>query len=160
MSRTTEVVHIDALPWEEAQHGDRNQWKRKRLGVAAGGEQIGASLYEIPPGKRSFPYHFHWANEEALLVVEGSGTLRLPEGQVPIAKGDYVALRASPEGAHQVINTSDKPLRYLMFSTMIEPDVGVYPDSNKIGVFPSKKDRASYVFFRSGEAVDYWDGEG
>jgi len=41
-----------------------------------------------------------------------------------------------------------------------EPDVGVYPDSNKIGVFRSKKDRASYVFFRSGEAVDYWDGEG
>ena len=76
-------------------------------------------MYEVPPGKRAWPYHYHLANEEAVYVLEA---------------GDRVALKKGEAGAHGVINTSEVPLRYLYFPTMAEPDVLVYPDSRKIGI--------------------------
>ena len=76
------------------------------------------------------------ANEEAIYVLEGSGTLRIGEEEVPISKGDYVTFPAArEEGAHQLVNTSNSTLRYLCFSTMIEPDAMIYPGSGKIGGF-------------------------
>jgi uncharacterized cupin superfamily protein len=79
-------------------------------------------------------YHYHLANEEAIYVLEGSGTLRIGGEEIQVSRGDYVTFLSRAEGAHQIVNTSDEPLRYLCFSTMAEPDVMVYPDSGKIGV--------------------------
>ncbi len=68
-------------------------------------------------------------------------------------------------GAHQSINSSDKPLRFLCFSTMIEPDAMIYPDSNKIGLFASsapggpKEKRTLSKFLRSDAEVGYYEGE-
>ncbi len=68
-------------------------------------------------------------------------------------------------GAHQIIDSSDKPLRYLCFSTMIEPDARIYPDSNKIGLFAGsapggpKEKRTLSKFLRSDAEVGYYVGE-
>jgi len=76
-----------------------------------------------------------------------------------------VALPVGESGAHQIINNSDKPLRYLCFSTMIEPDMMVYPDSDKIGLFAGsapggpKQNRTSSKFLRGEAEVDYYEGE-
>jgi hypothetical protein len=62
-------------------------------------------------------------------------------------------------------NTSSQPCRYLVISTMQEPDIGVYPDSDKVGVFAGAAPgglaelRTLSGFFRRSAAVDYWDGE-
>jgi mannose-6-phosphate isomerase-like protein (cupin superfamily) len=85
--------------------------------------------------RRAWPYHYHLANEEAIYVLEGSGTLRIGGEEIRVSQGDYVALPARAQAAHQIVNDSGAVLRYLCFSTMVEPDVMVYPDSGKVGIF-------------------------
>ena len=135
MREDPNVVNEQDLGWGEQSHGERFGYRRKQLGSAIGGEKLGCSLYEVPPGRRAWPYHYHLANEEAIYVLEGSETLRIGEREVALLRGDYVAMPVGEIGAHQIINSSDKPLRYLCFSTMIEPAAMIYPDSNKIGLF-------------------------
>ena len=156
-------VNRDDLDWRTAER-DETAFRRKQLGEAADGDRLGCSLYELPPGKKSWPYHYHAGNEEALYVLAGAGTVRLDGESHPLAAGDYVALPADERGAHRVINDGDDPLRYLAISTMETPDVTVYPDSGKIGVFdgapPGGRDeRTLEGFFRLDDAVGYWDGE-
>jgi uncharacterized cupin superfamily protein len=165
MERPANVVNVDGVAWEEQKRGTRYEVKRKRLGLAAGGKRLGCSLCEVPPGKRPWPLHYHTANEEAMFVLEGSGTLRLGDAEVPIHAGDYVALPIGNAHAHQVVNTGTKTLRFLGFSTMDEPDISVYPESGKIGVFAGSAPggdptaRTLYSFLPLKAAVDYWDGE-
>ncbi len=70
-------------------------------------------------------YRYHGANEEAIYVLEGSGMLRVNGEEVSISEGDYAAFPVSVEGAHQLVNTSDKTLRYLCLSSMAQPDAMV-----------------------------------
>jgi uncharacterized cupin superfamily protein len=165
MREHSNVVNEQDLEWGEQSHGEKFGYRRKQLGSAAGGEKLGCGLYEVPPGRRAWPYHYHLANEEAIYVLEGSGTLRIDERQITLSWGDYVTMPVGERGAHQIINTSDRPLRYLCFSTMIEPDAMVYPDSNKIGLFAgsapggSKEKRTVSKFLRADAEVSYYEGE-
>ncbi len=129
---------------------------RKRLGAAAGGQKIGTSWFELQPGKKAFPFHYHLTNEEALFVLEGEGVLRVGAEEINVRTGDYVAMPPGPPG-HQVINRSAAPLRFLALSTMIEPEVAVYPDSKKIGVLARGHGLASV--HKQDAAVDYYEGE-
>ncbi len=164
MSRPPAIVNEADLRWTEQTHGEAFAVRRKQLGAAAGGQKLGCSLLEIPPGKKGWPLHSHLANEEALYVLAGHGTLRLGTQEVPVGAGDYVALPVGEGHAHQLINTGSDRLRYLAFSTMIEPDVLVYPDSKKIGVLAGTapggpKERRTLTGYWRDERVDYWDGE-
>ena len=154
------VVNEASIPWTEQGHGDGYLVRRKRLGAAAGGERIGTSLIELPPGKRSWPLHLHMANEEAIYVLDGTATLRLADREFPLRAGDYVALPAGLTHPHQIVNTSDAPLRYLAISTLIDPEVTLYPDSNKVGVIHGNPgSRTLFEFYPRDGAVDYWKGE-
>jgi uncharacterized cupin superfamily protein len=92
--------------------------------------------------------------------------LRIGGREISLSPGDYVALPVGEAVAHQASNTSDEPLRYLCFSTMVEPDVLVYPDSGKIGLFAgsapggSKEERTLNKYLRADAEVGYFDGEG
>lgn len=157
------LTNLDDLDWTSVDR-EGTSFRRKRLSQAADGEDIGCSLYELPPGKRSWPYHYHTANEEAIFVLEGQGTLRLAGETVGLEPTDYVALPASEEGAHRVVNDSDGVLRYLAISTMRDPDVTVYPDTEKIGVFAGSPpggsgERDVHGYYRREDTVGYWDDE-
>lgn len=158
------IVNIDALDWQVDDMGDFS-YSRKHLTQLAGGEMLGASIYKVMPGKKTFPYHFHYANEEAILVLEGSGTLRLNDEKITINKGDYIALPKGSSHAHQILNTSSAPLIYLCFSTMVHPEVIEYPDSGKVGVSagsaPGGDKNKSQLkkYFPKKSAVDYFEGE-
>jgi len=148
------------VDWSETER-DAARFRRKRLSSAAGGDALGCSLYELPPGGSSWPYHHHEANEEAVYVLAGTGRLRTPGGEHELSPGDYVALPAGEAGAHRLSNDGDEPFRFLMTSTMRDPDVTVYPDSGKIGVYagaaPGGDDERSVDgYFRRADAVDYW----
>jgi uncharacterized cupin superfamily protein len=132
-------------------------WSAARVGSAIGGEKLGATLYELPPGGKSFPYHYEYGAEEWLICVSGRPTLRTPDGEHELKPGDTVAFREGPEGAHQVINGTDEPVRVLIFSTKGFPAVAVYPDSDKVGIWTH--DDKDHVIMRRGDAVDYWEGE-
>jgi uncharacterized cupin superfamily protein len=154
-------VNESDLDWTDHDHGEAT-FRRKQLAEATDGEEIGCSLYELPPGNRSWPYHYHTANEEALYVLGGEGAVRLDGETAPLSTGDYVALPADERGAHRVVNDGDEPLRYLAVSTMNEPDVTFYPDREMLGVFvgaaPGGRDgRVHDGYYRLEDDVAYWE---
>lgn len=162
----SDPVNVESLEWIREASPDGTALRfRKKLAAATGGREIGASLYRMPPGARPWPRHFHTANEEAIYVVAGEGAIAIGDELVPLRAGDYVALPAGAAHAHQIRNDSTADLVFLCISTMREPDVVVYPDSNKIGVFvgaaPGGPPQALTLrkFVSLAGEVDYWDGE-
>jgi uncharacterized cupin superfamily protein len=161
------IVNLDEVEVRQVTKGKRFGFSGKRLGAAGGGKQLGCSWFEIEPGRKAFPHHFHCANEEALFILEGEGQLRLGESVVSVEKGDYVAMPAGPQGAHSLTNTGKQPLRYLCFSTLISTEVVVYPDSKKIAAVGSENvakgmlgsDAWVRQTIREQPSVDYYEGE-
>ncbi len=136
--------------------------RRMRVGRLAGSERLGASLYELPPSTTPWPYHFHYGNEELLIVVSGTPSVRTSDGWRSLGPGDVVALPAGEGGAHQVSNRSDEPARLLIVSEMNAPDVVRYPDSDKVSpraVPPGGASQGYTAVFKAGESTDYFDGE-
>lgn len=157
------TVNLDEVAPSETRQG-RHRYARRALGAAAGGRQLGCTHMTLPTGAVSFPLHYHAANEEAIYVLAGTGTLRIGGERVAVRPGDWIALPVGPEHAHQMVNDGAEPLAYLCISTMQPVDVWVYPDSDKIGLCAAppgglREDRYLLRYFRAGSAVDYWDGE-
>ena len=138
---------------------DREGWRFKAamVGKQIGGELIGAGLYDVEPGNKLWPYHTHHANEEWLLVLRGQPTLRTPEGERQLDEGDVVCFRRGKAGAHQVWNGTDSPVRVLMLSTLIAPDIVEFLDTGKVGARSVAGDLI--MFGRPGPELDYWEGE-
>ncbi len=131
-----------------------------RLGTGTAAHKLGASIDTVPPGKRSCPYHFHHAQEEMFVVLEGSGTLRVAGEMLPLRTGDVVFIPPGPEYPHQIINTSDQPLKYLSVSTRESPEICEYPDSDKYLAMASNHGASSFgAIQRTSTSVDYWEGE-
>ena len=93
-----------------------------RAGPLLGARQLGASVYELPPGQAICPYHYEYGEEEWLLVLAGRPTLRHPGGEDVLEPLDLVAFPTGPEGAHAVRNATGETVRVLMFSTVVAPD--------------------------------------
>lgn len=122
-------------------------------GTAA--QQLGAAFDIVAPGQQSCPYHYHHAEEEMFIVLQGEGTLRVADERVPIRAGDVITIPAGPEYPHHILNTSGAPLHYLSVSTVKTPEICVYPDSGKVGSFaPGLR-----LLHKREAGVDYWDGE-
>jgi uncharacterized cupin superfamily protein len=133
---------------------------RARLSRQAGSERLGMSLWEIPPGEAAYPYHHHLTEEEMIVVLDGRPSLRTPKGWRELAEGDVVAFARGEQGAHQLVNRTANVVCFLSCSTSGEPDIVVYPDSGKIGVFERRPDGGGlWSLFWSEDTVDYWDGE-
>jgi len=131
-----------------------------RLARGTAARKLGASVDTVAPGMRSCPYHFHHAQEEMFVVIEGSGTLRVAGELVPLRAGDIVFVPPGPEFPHQIINTSDAPLKYLSISTRESPEICEYPDSDKyLAMATLAEGRFFDAIQRSRNSVDYWDGE-
>ena len=64
---------------------------RARVGDAAGSERLGMSVWDLAPGQAAYPYHFHFIEEELLVVLEGTPALRGPEGWRRLARGAVVS---------------------------------------------------------------------
>ena len=128
-----------------------------RFGPLLGATQLGATVYELPPGQAICPYHYEYAEEEWLIVLRGRPTLRHPEGEDVLEPWDAVCFATGPEGAHGVRNETGEPATVLMFSTVKHPAATVYPDSGKIAVWTGNRD--DDVIVRRESGVDYWVGE-
>lgn len=150
-------VNLFTVETEERDRPDGYRLSLARLAPQIGADLMGASVYDLPPGQSSFPYHYEYGCEEWLLVVAGRPTLRHPGGEDELAPGDLVCFPEGPEGAHKVTNRTDEPARILILSTTAGVNVAVYPDSDKLGIFTPNDDDDLLVRRESG--VDYWDRE-
>ena len=154
-------VNLFGDEWDDGR--DRPGWRWKWLGVGRrlSAEAIGAGLFELEPGQKTFPYHFHYAQEEMLIVLRGEPTLRDPSGERRLSPGECVLFKRGPEGAHLLRNETDEPCRLLMLSSKAEVEVAVYPDSDKIGAFAQVpgSDDVFRLLVRQDSAVDYFGGE-
>ena len=119
------------------------------MGKGVGGVQIGASVYELPDGERTYPYHFHNAMEEWLVVLDGTPTLREPDGERVLRRGDVVCFPTGPEGAHQVTGPGT-----VMILSANRAARGERVPGQRQG-----RRRAPAENFRMADAVDYWEGE-
>jgi uncharacterized cupin superfamily protein len=158
------IFNLFSDDWDERRSNPGYAWSRAGVGRRLGGELLGASLYQLPPGQRSWPYHAHYGNEELLVVLHGRPTLRSPAGERELRAGDSAIFPRGPGGAHQLINRSDEPARFMMISTMIHPEVAHYLDSDKIGLFAGAppvpgESAPTELLFRKGDAADYWEAE-
>ena len=151
------VFNLNGDEWDRVE--DRPGWRSKDAWVGAhvDAELMGASMYELEPGDRLWPYHTHHANEEWLIVVRGKPTLRTPEGEQRLEEGDVVCFPRGKDGLHQVRNDTDAATRVLMLSSMNRPDIVEYPDSGKVGARSVAGERI--LLGRPGPMLDYWDGE-
>ena len=134
-------------------HGDYEYVKRTFVRRGAGETLL--CVYEIPPGKSAYPYHYHLKDEESFHILSGEGTLRTPEGTIAVSAGDFLHFPAGPEGAHKLTNTGTEPLVYIDFDVIHDLDVCFYPDSGKMAVWGKDVNRVYPVDAN----VDYYEGE-
>lgn len=152
-----EIANVFTDEWGDEQEHEGFRIREAQIGPRLGAELIGGSVYEIDPGKKLWPYHLHHANEEWLVVLRGRPTLRTPEGERELVEGDVACFLRGAAGAHQVRNATEEPVRILMLSTLIVPEILEYPDSGKLDTVSAKGERI--LLTRHAERAKYWDGE-
>ncbi|WP_312368551.1 cupin domain-containing protein [Lachnoclostridium sp.] len=115
------------------------------------------AIYEIPPKKANYPYHYHKANTEAFYILSGQGILKTYKGDRNIQQGDIIVCPPCEAGAHKIINTStSESLKYIDFDTKNSPDIIHYPDSDKVGIILQGE---SSTFFKNANKTNYYEGE-
>jgi uncharacterized cupin superfamily protein len=170
MSRSDElraelVRNTDEVELGDMQRAPLYQTRSARVigpGVSgAVARKLGASVDIVPPGKVTCPYHFHYAQEEMFVILQGEGTLRVAGERVPVRAGDVIAIPPGPEYPHQLINTSSGILKYLSISTQEVPEICEYPDSSKYLSYaePAGPLLGKGRMHRADTDLDYWDGE-
>ena len=102
-------------------------------------------------------WHYEYGAEEWVIVLAGRPTLRHPGGEDELTPGDIVCCPEGPDGAHKVTNHGDETARLMIISTFDRPAVAVFPDSDKLGVWPDGE-RDMHMSSRDSN-VDYWTGE-
>lgn len=157
------IRNFDTVPMAREQRAPLYDSVCARLGTGTAATKLGISIDVVAAGMRSCPYHFHYAQEEAFIVLEGEGTLRVAGEMLAIGAGDVMFIPPGPDYPHQIINTSTAPLKYLSISTKESPEVVEYPDSGKyLASAVGALDGERQVFrrmHREKDDLDYWDGE-
>jgi uncharacterized cupin superfamily protein len=158
MSDIRKPISSESVAWEEFSEGTRFGSRFKHLTKAVMGTNyhVGMAIEELPPGMQSCPFHYHMLEEEHILILEGTLTLRLGEEKIAMKAGDYVCFPAGQLAGHCLLNEGDKSCRYVIVGEREQNEVCVYPDSNKVMVRALQREGD---IFDLGAAKDYWDGE-
>ena len=139
---------------------DREGYRHRRAAIApqiGGGELLGGTLYELPPGEKTWPYHYEQGCEEWLICVSGRPTLRSRDGEQELEPGDVAVFPEGPAGAHQVLNRTDETCRVLLLSSKSPLAIVHYPDSGKVGLWSAAE--GYQAMLPTEPTVDYWEGE-
>lgn len=148
--------NIADIPARHKTPHEHFEYLKKTFVPRGSGVKTMVNIYEIPPLKSAYPYHYHLKDEETFFILSGEGLLRTPEGERTVSAGDLLFFPPSPEGAHKLTNTSaTENLVYIDFDVIHDVDVTVYPDSDKIAIWGKDVNK---VYPREA-AVDYYKGE-
>lgn len=148
-------VAIESVAWDEWGQGARYQSRMRVLSdTVETTNHIGVAVEELQPGKQSAPFHYHLLEEEHVIVLEGSMTLRLGEEELPLKAGDYCCFPAGRSEGHCFIDRRTEACRYIIIGDRNPNEVCVYPDSNKVLIRGFNR-----KIIRDGAQLDYWDSE-
>jgi len=154
------IRNFDDLPKERELRAPLYDTMCARLAQGTAARALGMAIDVVAPGMRSCPYHLHHAQEEAFVILEGHGTLRVAGEMLEIKAGDVAFLPAGPDYPHQIVNTSDAPLKYLSISTQTRPEIVEYPDSGKYLATTGASGPTRFARMgRLDTDLDYWEGE-
>ena len=81
------TANIHEPEWDAETDREPYRWRRSLLGRRAGSERLGASLFDVPPGGATFPFHAHHANEELLVVLRGTPIAAHAGGRAAAGRG-------------------------------------------------------------------------
>lgn len=152
-------VNLNRPVFDEPREYEGFRCVRARIGRQLGTEKIGLSLFEVPPGQAAYPYHWHVAEEELIIVLEGRPSLRTPDGWRDLVPGEVLAFTVGASGAHQLVNRTQATVRFLAFSNQ-QPDIIVRPDSGTIGLAERRPEGGGLAYyFRIAEAIGYIEDE-
>lgn len=143
--------------WDDENDREGFRHRATAIGKRLGAELLGGSLYELPPGEKTWPYHYELGCEEWLIAVSGRPTLRGPDGERELDPGDVAVFPEGPAGAHQVLNRSEEPCRVLILSSKSPVAIVHYPDSAKVGLWTESD--GYQAMLRDEPDLDYWEGE-
>jgi uncharacterized cupin superfamily protein len=130
------AVDIDGLAQLRIRHpfnANSDVWLRP-LSELAGLTRVRLTLARIPPGKESFAYHAHEADEEFVYILSGRGRAEIGDETVEVGPGDFMGF-ATPSVAHHLTNPYDKDLVYLMGGERSRVEVGTFPRAGKRIIF-------------------------
>ena len=98
----SEIKHskIESIPESHKCEHDGYEYYRKKFIPFGGAKNSLVSVYEIPPHKSAYPYHFHHNNEETFYILSGEGVLRTPDGERKVSAGEFLFFPTGPAGAH------------------------------------------------------------
>ena len=154
----SEIKHskIEEIPVSHKCDHEGYEYFRRKFIPFGGAQNTLVSVYEIPPGKAAYLYHFHHKNEETFYILSGEGVLKTPDGERKVKAGEMLFFPTGPEGAHKLTNSSEtEMLTYIDFDVVHDIDIAVYPDSDKIGIWGKGINK---IYPQDGN-VNYYDGE-
>ena len=129
------VFHLDDVPvrtgsgYPEPFDAPCRERAVQKLGDHGGLDQFGVSRITLPPGAWSSQRHWHSAEDELVIVVEGQPTLITDGGQQVLGPGSVTAHKAGDADGHHMINETDAPVVYLVVGARRPHiDTGHYPD--------------------------------
>lgn len=119
------ICNIDTATYEVGESGRQKEAAFKFLDLS--GEHLGVRIEEIPAGGTTSHHHYHTSEEEHVVLLHGAATLHLGQDRVELSAGDHTWFPAGEEVPHHIENTSDVPIRLLVFGERKEDDVVFYP---------------------------------
>lgn len=99
-----------------------------RLGDAGGLTQFGVNLVTLAPGAASSMRHWHEAEDEFVMVTEGTCIMITDAGETPMTQGDCAAFPAGSGDGHCFVNRANAPVRLLVIGSKAAREVVHYPD--------------------------------
>jgi uncharacterized cupin superfamily protein len=149
------IVALEDVELEAETVGDVSVRERD-MASAAGSVRSGLRHDVIPPGKLNCPPHWHSAEHELFVILEGGGTLLLYDNHGEVAEehalraGHCVSCPAGMRLAH-AMRAGDEGLTYLAYGTRESDEIVYYPRSKKAWL--------GRVMVRLDLVDDYWEGE-
>ncbi|ALE15542.1 hypothetical protein AMC99_00226 [Altererythrobacter epoxidivorans] len=108
------------------------RWYR-RLAPVAGLTKLGASHVTLKPGAYSSQRHWHSAQDELVVILEGEAVLIEDEGETIVRPGDVLAWAAGVRNGHRLHNRSDTECVFVAISAgSRNEDSGQYPDIDMV----------------------------
>ncbi|MCX8189094.1 MAG: dimethylsulfonioproprionate lyase family protein [Nitrososphaeria archaeon] len=100
------------------------------LDKADGANNVSMGMCVIDPQSK-IPFHTHENEEEAMYVLHGEGIFKIGDSEKRICEGSI--LFAPPKVGHQIINTSNKELRFIFVYSPAGPEQNIKRVGQAIG---------------------------